>query len=84
MNYSNVFKQQLLQKDKEIQEIYAYHDLQVTRQNARYIELQENHSKLQQEITEKALALQEKTELHSMLKQNYIDNGNTHPGKRSV
>ena len=38
--------------------------------NQRYLELQENQSKIQNEVAEQAIALQEKTKVHAKLKQN--------------
>ena len=62
----------MVQKDKEIQDLYAYHDIQITKLNKRYLELQERHSLIQAEADNQVIALQEKTELHTKLKENYI------------
>ena len=72
LEYATLFQTQVVQKDKEIQDLYAYHDIQITKLNKRYLELQERHSLIQAEADNQVIALQEKTELHTKLKENYI------------
>ena len=72
LEYATLFQTQVVQKDKEIQDLYAYHDVQVTKLNQRYLELQERHFSIQAEADKQEIALQEKTELHAKLKENYI------------
>ena len=62
----------MVQKDKEIQDLYSHHDVQLTKLNERYLELQQRHYSIQAEADERVIALQEKTELHAKLKENYI------------
>jgi len=68
LEYAKLFQTQTVQKDKEIQDLYAFHDLQITKLNQHYLDLQSQHTQVQIKAEEHAIALQVKhTFMHNYM-----------------